>query len=197
MSAPLDDPSVLAHELKTPLTAIIGYAEAMSLGAFGPLDEPYVESARTILAAARHLQELIDDLAASVRAPERFDARASVTEVLGLFAIKAWAAGVSLGATPGEEALIVEANPLVLRQILINLIANALAATPRGGRVNVAVGRDGGDLVLAVEDTGPGVNAPEGLGLKLVRALCAGGSFNLVSMPGGGARANVRLPGIA
>ena len=104
--------------------------------------------------------------------------------------------GVALSADLGDAPLTVHADPLALRQILINLVANALAATPRGGRVWVTAAHEGADLRLTVEDTGPGISAGEGTGLALVRAMCAvrGGDFSLDSPPGSGARASVRLP---
>ena len=195
MTATPDSRAALAHELKTPLAVIIGYADAMIERTFGPLDASYVEGARTIQAAARHLQALIESLTAAPH--ERFDARSPVAEGIAMFALEAQTRGVSLAADLGETPLQAATDPLALRQILINLVANALAATPKGGEVRVTLGREGGDLVLTVDDTGPGVTAPEGLGLGLVRALCASGRFDLTSRAGGGARAQARLPVIA
>jgi cell cycle sensor histidine kinase DivJ len=192
-----DPLAALAHELKTPLAAIIGYADAMRARVFGPLDEPYARSAETIHAAARHLLALVDNMAGDAsRRGERFDSRTLVGEVLQIFILQAEESGITLIADPGDDPLPAEADPLALRQILINLIANALAATPRGGRVSVGLRRDGGDLTLSVADTGPGITSAEGIGLTLVRALCAGqgGALAFDSPPGGGTTAIVRLP---
>jgi signal transduction histidine kinase len=108
-------------------------------------------------------------------------------------------AGVVLAADLGADALMVDADPLALRQILINLLANALAATPGGGAVTLSLARDRDDLVITLADNGPGIAAPEGVGLGLVRALAAGhgGRLDLRSPSDGGAVATVRLPIIA
>jgi signal transduction histidine kinase len=198
VTASLDDAGALAHELKTPLAVIIGYADAMRERAFGPLDDKYVEGARTIEAAARHLHALVEALTGGGRPRQRFDARAAIAEAAGLFDMRLRDAGVDLVAELGAERLTVVADPLALRQILINLMANALAATPAGGRIEVSLGREGDDLVMTLTDTGPGITAPEGMGLGLVRALAAshGGRLDLAS-PGGGAVATVRLPILA
>jgi cell cycle sensor histidine kinase DivJ len=192
-----DPVAALAHELKTPLAAIIGYADAMRGRVFGPLEPPYADAAETIHAAALHLAALVDSLPGRTsRVGEPFDARALVAEVMRLFALKAEGAGVALVFDPGEAPVTAKADPLAARQILINLMANALAATPRGGRVSVSLRRDGGGLVLAIADTGSGIAAPEGLGLSLVRALCSGqgGVLTFDSARGGGTTASVRLP---
>jgi len=94
--------------------------------------------------------------------------------------------------------LPVDADALTLRQIVVNLIANAVAAGAR--HVVLSLEASGGDLVLTVEDDGPGVaGIAEGTGLSLVRALVAahGGDFSLASRPEGGARAQARLPVLA
>ena len=196
MTVTPDSRAALAHELKTPLAVIIGYADAMIERAFGPLDASYVESAQTIHAAARHLQALIESLTGAVIG-DQVDARGPIAEGIRMFALEAQGRGIRLIADLGEVPLQVVIDPLALKQILINLVANALAATPQGGEVRVTLGQKAGDLTLEVADTGPGIKAPEGLGLGLVRALCAGGSFSLTSRVGGGAVAKVRLPAIA
>lgn len=84
-----------------------------------------------------------------------------------------------------------------MKQVAINLIANALAATPRDGAVSLSLERRGDDLIIAVDDTGRGLDgAIDGLGLTLVRGICAahGGEFALHSRAGGGTRAMARLP---
>jgi two-component system cell cycle sensor histidine kinase PleC len=195
--------AALSHELRTPLTAIVGFAEAMRLRAFGPLDEKYVESAQTIEQAARHMLELIARLTGG---PERrqfrtFDAAMALAEVRRLLQAQADASGVSLNAALPAGPMTVEADPLALKQIMINLVANALVATPRGGRVEVSIEAEGRNLVIEIADTGPGPapNLAEGLGLTLVRALCAahGGGFTLKNGEPSGALAVARLPILA
>jgi cell cycle sensor histidine kinase DivJ len=192
--------AVLGHELRTPLTAILGFAEAMCVRAFGPLDEKYVESAQTIEKAARHMLELVARLSdgPEARLFQTFDARGTLGEVRHLLQAQADSSEVGLTATLPDGPMTVEADPLALKQIVINLVANALAATPRDGHVEIILEAEGRDLVITVADTGPGLppGMTEGLGLTLVRALCAahGGDFTLTMGVPSGALAAARLP---
>lgn len=196
----------LAHELKTPLTAIIGFADAMRSRAFGPLSEAYVQSADTIAEAGRRLLALADDLTDLGRietghaAPrwDVFNASEVISSVAALLAIQADKARVSLNAS--GSGVRVKADRDGVRRILINLAANAIAATPAGGSVALTAEARDGELALTVTDTGPGLGGqPEGLGLTLVRVLCAqhGGSLSLTEAPGGGTLAVARLPVLA
>jgi signal transduction histidine kinase len=196
----------LAHELRTPLTSIIGFAEAMRARAFGPLSEAYVGGAETIAEAGRRLLALVDDMTEIARIEgeprpmrrEAFDAAAIAADVAALLAIQAQRAKVTISAEGAPTA--VRSDPDAIRRILINLAANAIAATPVGGRVTIAVGADGGDLLLTVSDSGRGTaGAPEGLGLTLVRRLCGrlGGALSIESAPGAGTVARARLPVLA
>ncbi len=193
--------AALAHELRTPLAAIIGYADAMRERAFGPLSERYVECAETVEQAARHMLTLVERM--SGFNPDRqaqagsFDALAAVAEVARMLKAQADALGVSLATEFPAGPLPAEGDALALKQVAINLVANALAATPRGGAVSLSLERRGDDLIIAVDDTGRGPDgAIDGLGLTLVRGICAahGGEFALHSRAGGGTRAMARLP---
>lgn len=211
MTTPSDTPPIpaslaaLAHELRTPLAAIIGYADAMRERAFGPLSDRYVECAEIVEQAARHMLELVERMTGvetSGRQPERgqagtFDAVAAVADAHRMLQGQADALGVSLVAELPTQPFPVEADALAVKQIVINLIANALAATPRGGAVNLTLQRSGKDLIIAVEDSGCGpVGAIDGVGLSLVRGICAAhaGDFVLLGRTGGGTRAMARLP---
>lgn len=203
----------LAHELRTPLNAVIGFADAMRGRAFGPLDERYVACAQAIHEAGLHLLGLIDDMTRRAgaetvrraRAFERFDIRTLIEETVRLLAVLAEQAGVTLRADLSADPLEIVADQRAVRQILINLLANALKATPAGGAVTVQVQGRGDDLLLTVKDTGMGLAttnrsvAAEGIGLGLVRAFCElhQGSLTMASPPGHGAIATVRLPVIA
>ena len=217
MSPPPDDslPSrflaELSHELRTPLGAILGFADAMRSRAFGPLSDQYADHAGHIHAAGRHLLELIDTMTTICqaetgrrRAFETFDVRAEVRQVTDMF----------VGQSPGVTAplvgpkIVVCADRLAIRQILINLVANAIKAVPTGGAITVALESDGADLLLIVNDNGPGVSAKpaaaaddggQGLGLMLARAYCRlhGGTLVLHSQTGVGVTAVARLPVIA
>jgi len=211
VTTPTDTPPVpaplaaLAHELRTPLAAIIGYAGAMRERTFGPLSQRYVECAETVEQAARHMLELVERMTAfdpDRSEPEEdragsFDAQMAVAEVHRMLQPQADARGVSLAAKFPAGPFRVKADVLAVKQIAINLIANALAATPRGGTVSLTLERSGDDLIIAVEDTGRGPDgAIDGVGLTLVRGICAvhGGDFALQARSGGGTRAMARLP---
>lgn len=203
-SDPGDAPSALAslgHELRTPLAAIAGYADAMRERAFGSLDDAYVQAAETIHAAASHMVALVDRLTAVAGAEggrlviTRCDAGEIAHRVARMFEQQAKAAGVNLSIDTPANPTLVDADALALEQILINLTANALAAG--GRRIVVSVSQGSADLILAVDDNGPGpAGTQQGLGLRIVRTLAAahGGDFRLQSLPAGGARASARLP---
>ena len=203
VTAPAPEPpaplNALRHELRTPLAAVIGFADAMRERAFGPLSEPYRECAEAIDKAARHMLELVDRLVdAGLGGGERRtgDAAAAVVDAVQMLQSRAEAGGVALTASLPDGPVPAEVDATHLKQIVINLVANAVAATPPGGRVKVVLERQGHDLILTVEDSGPGParDRLDGVGLQLVRSLCAayGGDFELGAGPSG-ARANARL----
>ena len=203
----------LGHELRTPLTAVIGFADAMSAQAFGPLSDEYVGCAEAIGDAGRHLLGLVDDITdianvesgLRMRPFKRFDVGELVSETLRLFELQARQAGVSLNADLPDDQVDILADRQAIRQILINLLANALKFTSVGGRITIAVDVDGVDLLLSVDDTGAGasaINPPTtagGLGLTLVSAFCKlhKGSMVVYNAPGEGFAVTVRLPVIA
>jgi cell cycle sensor histidine kinase DivJ len=174
--------------------------------AFGPLEGPYLEVAQTLRAAATHMLGLVEDMAGLGQVAEgnwplkaeTFDVRAPATEVLQLLGEQARAAGVRLVADLPGEPVAVRADARALRQVIINLLANAMNASQRGGEVCLSLARRNGELVIGADDRGTGVapGAAEGVGLKLVRALAGlhGGAFALEPRPAGGTRARVRLP---
>ena len=135
-------------------------------------------------------------------------------EVVAEHAALAHSKDVDLGVTR-EEALTMQANPGALRTVLSNLVDNALRYTPEGGSVDISVTRDGGDAVLEVSDSGPGIPAEErvrvfdrfyrrsgdgpdgsGLGLAIVKQVVerSGGSIALGDAPKGGLKVVLRLP---
>jgi signal transduction histidine kinase len=188
----------IGHELRTPLNHIIGFADLMRAEPFGPLPERYRGYAGHIIDAGRHLLDLVNamvDLG-------RLEAQGNITREKA--AVLDIAVSVIEGAKvrANERALSIDtdfaaapANAMVdaqaWRQILYNLIGNGVKYTPEGGRVIVRVFALQADLVLEVEDNGPGVSDAvkarlgedyvrgdgvegiegSGLGLSLVRAL--------------------------
>ena len=196
----------LSHELRTPLSAIIGFADAMRSQAFGPLSIQYTDQAEYIHAAGRHMLDLIEamtnlgqvDDPMSARPRTLFDVRDAMREAADLFV----AANNALHLDLPPEPVMIKADALAIRRILINLLANAIRATAGEGRVMLSAAREGATVVVRVEDDGPGMpvtDAPaagQGLGLALARALSRthGGDLHLMSAQGAGVVAIVRLP---
>ncbi len=203
--------ALLGHELRTPLNALIGYADAMRRQTFGPLPPPYDQQAAIIHGAAQHLLSLVNDMTDIARAEagvwsgarERLAPRLLADDVVTLLNPRALTAGVRLRISDRGDPGDVLADRRALTQILINLIDNALKFTAKDGEVRIDLEKDGGDLRLAVANTGgsDGVSAAAsplkamGLGLRLVRALCSehGGSLTIADLAEGGFTATVRL----
>ena len=217
----------MSHELRTPLNAIIGFADLMRLELAGPLGSPkYAEYLGDIHETATHLLDLINDVLDLSRIEagrlELNEAAVNVAAALAccnrLLRERARQAGVGLrfDAAPGLPDL--HCDGAKLRQILLNLVTNAVKFTPRGGRVLVTARLTGGGMELAVADTGTGIAAKDiprvltpfvraasacaaqaegsGLGLPLAKRLVElhGGRLTLDSEPGKGTRVTVVLP---
>jgi signal transduction histidine kinase len=206
--------SGLGHEFRTPLNAIIGFAEAMSLQVYGPLSGAYVDYARDIAGAGRHLLALIGDTLEGSAAEHELrplDAWPIVDEALSIVELAARAKRIEL-SVDGLQRAVVRADDRKLRQILVNLLGNAVKFTPEGGRVDVAVLRARNSAVeIVVRDTGPGIATVDharifdkfeqaapaeqarqgaGLGLHIARTLAhaMGGDLKVESELGRGAR---------
>lgn len=200
----------LAHELRTPLSAVIAYAEVLKSEHFGPLANPrYQAYARDIYESARHALGVVDSMLRGDRAraavpPLAFadlDPARVVESCLTVARPLAQQAGLALGAecAPGLPRIV--ADEVSLRQMLLNLLANAIKFTRPGDRVTVAAACDAdGPLTISVADTGPGIDttakaasAGLGLGLPLTRALAAanGATLAIESTPGRGTRVTI------
>jgi two-component system cell cycle sensor histidine kinase PleC len=217
----------MSHELRTPLNAVIGFSEIMEQEMFGPIGHAsYRQYASDILLSGRHLLALIDgvlefsriDGGAVVLAPHRVALAAIAREALTLLGPKTSAKGVTVVVQSATELPHAIADERAMRQVLLNLIDNAVKWTPRGGTVEVALRcspRRG--FEVEVSDTGPGVAHDEqqriwqpftqaegahargkggaGLGLAIVRTLVRlhGGEVGLRSTAAG-ATFTVTLP---
>ena len=215
----------MSHELRTPLNAIMGFSDIMRGRMFGPLSDRYAEYAELIHESGGHLLDLINDvLDMSKIEAERFelqrgvfDAREAVQAAMRLLRVQADTANVQLrGVLPPGE-LEVDADRRALKQIVLNLVSNALKFTPRGGQVTVTAHGYDGVLEIIVADTGVGISPEDlerlgrpyeqaggaeqrargtGLGLSLVRAFAKlhGGEMTIESRLGAGTSVVVRLP---
>lgn len=215
----------MSHELRTPLNAIMGFSDIMRTRMFGDLQPKYLEYSELIHESGRHLLDLINDVLDMSKIEARsfelnreiFDAREAVNAALRLVRLQADDAGVKLrGALPGAP-LEIDADRRALKQIVLNLVSNALKFTPSGGTVTVTADRAAGEFELLVADTGSGIAAEDlerlgkpyqqagdgaaraqgtGLGLSLVRAFTElhGGRMSLESRLGEGTAVTVRMP---
>lgn len=212
----------VGHDLRTPLTTIGGYAEALESGAVDPDEIPKIGV--VLSAQSRQLARLIEDLSLLARLEqpefglrmERVDAGAHVAEIVEGFRRRANEVGVRL-EVDAERGLEVETDPDRLGQIAQNLVENALRFTPEMGQVRVEVRSEGDRVVLLVGDTGTGIdpddlphvfdrhyvgrqrrvrNVGSGLGLSIVQGLAErlGGTVSAESQPGKGTTLTVRLP---
>ncbi|HEX3862295.1 MAG TPA: ATP-binding protein [Stellaceae bacterium] len=217
-----------SHELRSPLNAIIGFSSMIDSQAVGPIEnEQYTDFARMIHSAADHLLGLINDLldlskieAGRFQLTERVVVVAgAIGEVRSLTRPQAQAKSIIVSTDVAPDIEAVYADPRALRQILINLVSNAIKFTPEGGRVDIAAAQDDrGDITLSVRDTGVGIPADgierlfvpferleraesaaiegTGLGLCVTRGLVQlhGGTIRLESELGRGTNAIVTLP---
>jgi hypothetical protein len=159
--------STVSHELRTPLTSIRGYAEFLEDGVAGPLSAGQAGFVAQIMAGARRLETLVDDLLDFARLEsgtfrlnrEPLDLGAKVSEVIASFGPQAREKQLSLVARLPEAPLTLQADPGRIGQVLINLIGNALKFTPQGGRVTVSLGAEGDQARVGVRNTGPAIPA--------------------------------------
>jgi signal transduction histidine kinase/CheY-like chemotaxis protein len=161
--------AMVSHELRTPLTAIIGYSRLLLRQVHGSMNPRQIEHQEAIFRSAQRLTDLINDLldvsrleAARVELhPRPTDARQIVEQVLGVVRVAAQAKQIRLLNEVDPMLPSVQADPTRLHQILVNLVGNAVKFTPTGGRVRVHGGVQGGQVWIAVEDTGVGIAATE------------------------------------
>jgi PAS domain S-box-containing protein len=217
----------MSHELRTPLNAVIGFADTMQSEMLGPLGHKrYGEYAAAIVEAGGRLLGMVANILEVAKiesgklaiVAEDVDVRSVVAECIGLIKPAAEKRGVAVRVSVGVDC--VRADPRALKQILSNLLSNAVAFTPAGGTVTLDARSEHGDAVICVRDTGCGMTedqlaqlgrpfelicsdaalargtAGAGLGLALVRALAEahGGSLAIESAPGQGTTVTVRLP---
>jgi signal transduction histidine kinase len=158
----------MSHELRTPLNAIIGFSEVLIQRMFGPVNDKQDEYLRDIHVSGQHLLSLINDILdlAKIEAGRMelagadFDLPAAIENALTLVRERASRRGIALERVVDPALGMIHADERKVKQVLLNLLSNALKFTPEGGRVDVEARRAGGAALISVRDTGVGI-APE------------------------------------
>lgn len=219
--------AAMSHELRTPLNAIIGFSEIISRQMFGPITDRYRAYGNDINAAGQHLLAMINDIldisrieiGAFTLSEEVVAPGALAESTLRLVATRAEQNSVRLTASIPADLPPLHVDIRRAKQILLNLVANAVKFTPAGGQVTLSARLEsGGGLTFQVSDTGIGMRPEDmavalapfgqvdsgldrrfegvGLGLPLAKSLVElhGGSLSLDSAPGLGTTATIRFP---
>jgi signal transduction histidine kinase len=211
----------IAHDLRTPLSVILGYSEALADGKLPGAPETY----EAMHIQAQHLNRLIEDLRtlsladagqiSLVRRP--VEPRGLLEHTVLAYLPAAESRDISLSVVENEDVQPVSVDPDRLLQVLGNLVGNALRHTPNGGRVVLSAARANGEVLLQVRDSGPGIpvedlphifdrfyrgdkarqsDGASGLGLAIARSLVEahGGRITAENALGGGALFTIALP---
>lgn len=224
----LDFLANVSYQLRTPLNAIMGFAEILHRQFFGPLNDKQLEYTHGLQEAGTRLITLIDDILdlssieagyleleqSSINLPEFLEHTASL--------VRDWAGTrkITLRLDLPANLAPITGDERRLKQVLINLIRNAIAFTPEGGTIVLRAQQKDGETTLGVVDSGPGIALEDqerifqpferlsakadgkadargaGLGLSLVKniTLLHGGRVELDSAPGKGTAVNIVLP---
>ncbi len=214
----------MSHELRTPLNAVIGFSEVLQDRLFGDLNDKQAEYVADIHSSGRHLLALINDiLDLSKIEAGRMDLQVTpfalsdvVQNSVALSRERATREGIALGVEVDPGIGVIEADERMLKQVLFNLLSNALKFTARGGHVGVSAHVDGDCVVVSVRDDGVGIAPADqarifeefqqvgtshlqegtGLGLAISRRFIAlhGGSLRVESEAGQGSTFTFTLP---
>ncbi|HEY7877881.1 MAG TPA: ATP-binding protein, partial [Gemmatimonadaceae bacterium] len=218
--------ATMSHELRTPLNAIAGYTELLTIGVRGPLNESQHEYLTRIQRAQHELLSLINDVLNFAKiegghvhfAARDVTAREMLSGIDALFAPQLRARDIAYEWAAGDEDAVVHADPDKVRQVLLNLMSNAVKFTNPGGRIVARVAQQEGEVWISVTDTGVGVPADKlehifepfvqldreltsghdgtGLGLAISRDLARamGGDITVGSTVGRGSTFTLVLP---
>jgi signal transduction histidine kinase/ActR/RegA family two-component response regulator len=215
----------MSHELRTPLNAVLGLSELLQEEVYGPLNDQQNEALRTIETSGRHLLSLINDILEIARMGSgEVQLRLSKVKVaqicddcVDLIRPQARKKEISVACEIGADVGELETDARRFKQILVNLLGNAVKFTDKGGSVGLSARVEGHSLCLEVWDSGIGIEAKDceriflpfvqvdsglsrkydgtGLGLALVRQLTEllGGEVSVDSTVGVGSRFRVRF----
>ncbi|KJC49429.1 histidine kinase [Bradyrhizobium sp. LTSP885] len=219
--------ATMSHELRTPLNAIIGFSEMITQEDVLGLDAARrKEYAQLINDSGQHLLSVVNGILDMSKmesgnfeiSAEPFAPRPALLNCCNLLALKARENGVDLVTRVPDELPVVNGDPRAFKQILLNLVSNAIKFTERGGKVTVSAAVEGSRLLLRVSDTGVGIAADDlkrigdpffqagktyqrrhegtGLGLSIVKGLVGlhHGELNVESKVGEGTTVSVALP---
>lgn len=161
--------ATLAHELRTPLTAILGYAQLLSGGVAGPLEGKQKQFVDDILSCAEHLERIVEETLALAKLDSQrmilklaeVDVRAMVQTAILAVQSEAGKSGLDIDIKLPPKPTVITADELKIRQVLINLMSNAIKFTPKGA-ISIAVTPSDNHVAIAVSDTGVGI-APANL----------------------------------
>ncbi|KAB2334197.1 two-component system histidine kinase PnpS [Bacillus mesophilum] len=215
----------VSHELKTPITSIKGFSETLLDGAMED-KQALTDFLKIILQESDRLQSLIQDLLDLSKieqqgfslSKEIFDIQVMMKEVLAIMHGKLEEKDISLFFERQESAVLMEGDPARLKQVIINLLSNAISYTPQGGRVSLSVSDGPKKVHIKVQDTGIGIDQEEipriferfyrvdkarsrnsggtGLGLAIVKHIVEAhkGKISVESNVGEGTAFHIELP---
>jgi PAS domain S-box-containing protein len=219
--------ATMSHELRTPLNAIIGFSQVMAGEMLGPITtQKYVGYARDVLASAEHLLGIINDIldVSKLEAgrleltEETVELDQLVADVLRLVEVKARAGEIRIDLRSEGSIPRLVADPRKIKQIVLNVISNAVKFSHPGGEIEIVLRLRGGGIAVAVVDHGIGMDAQEvalastrfgqvasalsrrhagtGLGLPLAIGLVElhGGTLTIESMKGSGTTVTIAFP---
>jgi cell cycle sensor histidine kinase DivJ len=219
--------ATMSHELRTPLNAIIGFSEMIVQEQALMLDAARrKEYAQLINDSGQHLLSVVNGILDMSKmesgnfdiTPEPFAPRAALINCCSLLALKARENGIDLVTDAPQDLAVMTGDPRAFKQIVLNLVSNAIKFTERGGKVTVSAAVEGSLLMLRVADTGVGIAADDlkrigapffqasktyqrrhegtGLGLSIVKSLVAlhGGELTVQSKIDEGTTVTVALP---
>lgn len=219
--------ATLAHDIRSPLGAINGYCEILADGLYGPVTEKQKDALARVQMSGRHLLSLLENVMDMARLSagvdgvrdEVVDLRAVAREAVDIMTPASYAKRQTLSLAPGAP-VSARGDIARARQVLVNLLGNAVKFTPEGGVITVTVDRvpmgDADRGEIRVTDSGPGIEPSEhaavfepyyrsegtakapgiGLGLAISHALVSrmGGELSVESAVGAGATFTIRLP---
>ena len=220
--------ATMSHELRTPLNAVIGFSELLGTGVPGPLTDKQTEYVLDIYGSGRHLLAIVDDILDIAKSDSdhlelsesRVDLPQLLHGILRLLSDRVTRGKILIEIAVAEDARFVRVDERRMRQVLLNLLGNAVKFTPAGGwvRVTTAIDSRAPRFLLQVADTGVGIatadlarvtepfwQAPRdlnrsqegvGLGLSVSRRIVErhGGRLTLESAEGSGTTVTIELP---